>query len=78
LIGGLSGNDEAYGAGGNDTIRIGGDAGSDYAFCGAGLNDTLYASPNDFVDNTRISTLAVTSGLSCEHIFVDGVPLPEV
>jgi serralysin len=78
LIGGLSGNDEAYGAGGNDTIKIGGDAGDDYAFCGGGLDDTAHVSPNDFVDNTAIDTLALNPGLSCEHIFVNGVPLPNV
>ena len=81
VLGGL-GADKAYGDSGNDVIRMTGDTQQDFVNCGEDSSgadiDTAYVSGNDLVDGTRAGAITVTTGFSCERIFMDGVALPQV
>lgn len=67
------GRDEAYGSGGNDTIRAYRDNEPDFVNCGNGSKDSADVQSGDYVDGTRAATLVGTSVTSCEKVIVNGI-----
>jgi len=67
------GRDEAYGSGGNDTIRAYRDDQPDFINCGAGDADFADVQTGDYVDGERAGLLVGTTVTSCEKVSVNGV-----
>ncbi len=64
--------DEAYGSGGNDTIRAYRDDHPDFITCGAGY-DIAAVQAGDNIDGQRAGSLVGTTVTSCERVIVNGI-----